>query len=418
MSSLRTAVIVWSTLVAATASAQTPASAACSGREVRFDCSNGACELVVEIVGKPGCRLRIDDDWLKTQNRQRITEETALRLRIVGANLLKYGLKFETKEKVVDSYVDLEKLWRQALSVAPFLRAGVPAPETFVEAIKAWRAELEMHDTAVSKFAAGFRDLVLRCAEREAIRAESEKVRERLADLEVARETAAKLIERSEDFAVYDKTLERHEATVARLRSFAVRGSSAADGVVERVTFGPAGRIVTVTITMTDLATGKDAGVTEVVEFFVHSTLPVTFHAGYSYSSLDSFEFERVAAAAGEDLFAQINEGKNTSGFTAFLSYRLGRAHAAPGRRELMVTLGTDFAEPGKRIFVGATTRVKKVLLTGGIATAAVREAGDNDKITDIIANVGEVLGTRELFTRIQTTRQWRPFVAITFAPF
>jgi hypothetical protein len=205
---------------------------------------------------------------------------------------------------------------------------------------------------------------------------------------------------------------------VNRLKTFETRGKAAADGFVRRVTFGDAGRIVTVTITMSDLAAGVDAGVAEVVEFFVHSTLPVTFHAGYSYSSLDAFEFEPVAAAAGEDLFAQINEGKTTSGFTAFLSYRLGRVESSPVKYEVLLTLGTDFKEPGKRLFVGATTRVKKVLLSGGVATAAVREANEEDRVTDIVNGVGDFLGTRELFTRIHTTRQWRPFVAVSFAPF
>ena len=418
MSVFRVAVIVLVLFAATSVFAQGTAPAACSGREVSFDCSKGACELVIEIVGTPGCRLRIDDAWLKTQNQPRITEETALRVRIVGANLLKYGLKFETKEKVVDSYVELEKLWRQVLTLAPSLRSRAAPPSEFVEAVKVWREELEKHDGEVAEFVAGFKGLTLACGERDAIKAESEKVKDRLAELELSRETAAKLIAKAEDFTVYDKTLEVHEATVGRLRSFAIRGAMAADGVTQRVTFGAAGRIVTFTVTMSDLITAKDPGVTEVVEFFVHSTLPVTFHAGYSYSTLNSFEFESVAAAAGEDLFAQINDETNTSGFTAFLSYRLGRAAATPGRRELFLTLGTDFKDPGKRIFIGATTRIKKVLLSGGIATAAVREANDEDKVTDVITDLGDILGTRELFTTIHTTRQWRPFVAITFAPF
>lgn len=417
MSRLRVSVMLL--LFGATnASAQGTAPGACSGREVSFDCSSGACELVIEIVGKPGCRLRIDDAWLKTQRRPRITEDTALRIRVVGANLLKYGLKFETKEKVVDSYVDLEKLWQQVLTIAPLARsAGLP-PANFVEAVSNWRDALKTHETEVSAFAARFKGLTLACADRDAIRSESENVNQRLADLEGFREVAAKMIDKPEHFAVYDTTFALHQGTIGRLRSFAVKGAAAADGVVQRITFGAAGRIVTVTMTMSDLVTGTDARVTEVVEFFVHSTLPVTFHAGYSYSALDSFEFERIAAAAGEDLFAQINEGKNTSGFTAFLSYRVGAAEAPPGRRETFLTLGTDFADPGKRIFIGATTRIKKVLISAGVATAAVREAKAGDRVTDIIDAAGGVLGTRELFTRIRTTRQWQPFLALTFAPF
>ena len=417
MSAVRVAAVVFALLVPPTAAAQGTDAGPCSGREVSFTCRNGACELVVEIVGKPGCRLRIDDGWLETQRQPRITEDTALRIRVVGANLLKYGLKIETREKVVDSYVDLEKLWREVLTLVPSIDTRAAVRE-FVAAVREWRDELERHDAEVSAFAGGFKGLTVTCGERNAIRAEAEAVKGRLAELEGRRKTAFNLIAEAGDFAVYDRTLELHNATVGRLRSFAVRGAAAADGVTQRITFGAAGRIVTVTMTLADLVSGVDPGVTEVVEFFVHSTLPVTFHAGYSYSALDSFEFERVAAAPGVDLFAQINEGKNTSGFTAFLSYRLGGAQPAPGKRDYFLTLGTDFANPGKRLFIGATTRVKKLMLSAGIATASVRDARPADKVNDIIEGVGEVLGTRELFTRIQTTRQWRPFAAVTFAPF
>jgi hypothetical protein len=399
-------------------SAQTRASVppACNGRDVTFLCANGACELQIEIVGKPGCRLRIDDDWLKAQRQPRITEGTALTLKVVGANLLRYALKFETKEKVVDSYVDLEKLWRQVLTLVP--DSVLRADSGFVRAIKMWRAALVKHDSETTSFVASFQELTLTCGERDAIRVQASSVTNRLAQLEMLRREAVDAIEDSADFAVYDGTLAAHEATVNRLKTFETRGRAAADGFIRRVTFGVAGRIVTVTITMSDLASGSDAGVAEVVEFFVHSLLPVTFHAGYSYSSLDAFEFEQVRAAAGEDLFARINEGKTTSGFTAFLSYRVDGVELPLLRSDLFLSLGTDFTDPGKRLFIGATTRIQKLLLSAGIATASVRDADDNDRITDVVSGIGGVLGTRELFTRIRTTRQWQPFIALTFAPF
>lgn len=73
----------------ASAQGAAPMPAACDGRDVVFTCINGACELQVEVVGKPGCRLRIDDDWLKAQRQPRITEATSLTVRVTGANLLR-----------------------------------------------------------------------------------------------------------------------------------------------------------------------------------------------------------------------------------------------------------------------------------------------------------------------------------------
>jgi hypothetical protein len=414
---VRVAVLILAINVAADAYAQGSSPvAACNGRAVKYKCSSGVCELDLEIVGKPGCRLRIDDAWLRTHQQPRITEATSLKVRVVGANLLRYALKFETKEKVVDSYVDLEQLWRQVLTFIPDSvqrsRADRATP------IGAWRLALAEEDSDVSAFIARFNGLTLTCGERELIALEVAKIPERFRKLERVRKEAFDEAAASGDFTAYDSTMRIHEAVVGRLKSFETRGAVAAGGFFRRVTFGEAGRIVTLTITMTDLAAGTDAGVAEIVEFFVHSTLPVTFHAGYSYSSLDAFEFERVAAATGEDLFAKINEGKGLSGFTAFLSYRIGNPERAPLRSEFFATLGTDLSDPGKHLFVGASARVKKVFVSGGIATAAVRDANDGDKINDVVGAVGNILGTRELFTRIHTTRQWRPFIAVSFAPF
>jgi hypothetical protein len=410
--------VVW--LGAGQVFAQT-GSASCNAREVSLNCSSGACELVVEIVGKPGCRLRMDEAWLEAQDQPRITEDTSLRIRIVGANLLRYGLKFEIKEKVIESYVDLEKLWGEVLRFVPDARVSRAAGDPFIAAIAAWREALAQEESEIAAVVSAHRGLTLTCGEREMIGREADAVPARLKKLETLRQAASDLIRDSADldvFAVYDATLAMHEASAARMKAFENKARASADGFVRRITFGEAGRIVTVAITMVDLASGTESGVTEAVEFFVHSTLPVTFHAGYAYSALDAFEFETVAALAGEDLFAQINEGKNTSGFVAFLSYRLGGAEKKRWGSDWFATIGTDFNEPGKRLFLGASGRLKKVLISGGIATASIREADAEDRVTVLVDAVGGVLGTRELFTRIHTTRQWRPFFSLSFAPF
>lgn len=419
-------VLVWSLLLlrvfSADAFAQT-SEAGCNTREATLRCTGSACELVLELVGTPGCRLRIDDEWLRAQNEPRISENTSLTVRIIGANLLRYALQFETKEKVVDSYVDLAKLWREVLRFLPDAETGASDARTdgFIKAIHTWRKGLVRHEAELSAVVAGYKQVTLTCGDREAIAKHAATVPDRLAKLETLRQIAENAIPETNDlavFAVYDATLALHEATVSRIKAFERKARASAEGFVHRITFGGAGRIVTLTITMADLASGADAGVTESVEFFVHSTMPVAFHAGYAYSSLDNFEFEPIASLAGQDLFARINEAKSTSSFVAFLSYRLGTPEARHSVAEWFATIGTDFNEPGKRIFLGATGRVKKVLLSFGIATAAVREANAGDQVPDIVDAAVDIVGTRELFTRIRTTRQWRPFVAVSFAPF
>lgn len=389
----------------------------CAARMPALTCTANACELRLPIVGVPGCKLRIDDAWLRKEKQGRITEETSLRVRIVGVNFLKYSPKFETKEKVVDSYVALEKLWQQALSlIQPRTGPGPESVTAFITRIKTWRDALQEEDAKLMQFVSGFTGVTLTTMQQDDIAARAQSVDKTVQRLEGLKMDAWQALSASADVAVFDSTVAMHDAVVSRMRAFQGRARLAKEGFPRRITFGDAGRIVTVTMTLNDVVSGTDAGLTEVVEFFVHSTLPVTFHAGYAYSGLDDFEFQPVAAAARGDLFSQIKNAENTSGFTAFLSYRIGRAETAPLRSQFFATLGTDFKDPGKRLFVGGSFRLKKVMISGGVATASVKE-GQNP-IDDAILAAGELLGTRQLFTHIISTRQWRPYAAITFAPF
>ena len=391
----------------------------CTNRPVTLTCAGNACQLVLPIIGAPGCKLRIDDPWLRKVGQGRITEETSLRILVKDVNFLKYGLKFEQKEKVVESYVTLEKLWQQALSLMPEARAASRSLPSFPDAVKKWRVRIESADSRLTSFVSQYTTATLTSQQQDEIWKEAESIDASdgpIATLESLRAEAWKALSASGDFAVFDATATLHDATIGRLRAFQGRARLVKNGFPRRITFGESGTIVTVTMTLSDLVAGTEAGLTETVEFFVHSTLPVTFHAGYSYSGIDDFEFQPVAATVGEDLFSQIKSDENTSSFTAFLSYRLGRTESTPLNSQVFATLGTDFKDPGKRLFFGASLRVKRVFVSGGVATASVKEG--EDRLTDAILAAGEVLGTRELFGQIVTTRQWRPYVSVSFAPF
>ena len=232
------------------------------------------------------------------------------------------------------------------LSFLPEARAASRSLATFPEAVKKWREEIEAADSDLTRFVSQYTTVTLTAPQQTEIWQKAEDIGSpggEIASLESLRANAWKVLNASGDFAVFDATAALHDATVGRLRAFQGRARLVKDGFPRRITFGDAGRIVTVTINLTDLIAGAEAGLTETVEFFVHSTLPVTFHAGYSYSGLDDFEFEPVAATIGEDLFAQIRSNENTSGFTAFLSYRLGgpkplRSTASSSRRSAPIS--------------------------------------------------------------------------------
>jgi hypothetical protein len=394
-----------------------------------FACAAGACRLEVQFPAADKCTVRIDDAFIRTAKATRITEETVLRIRVLHANLLRYKLTFDTKETVIETYVALEKLWKQILGLGTLVGAtpGTLAAtadkdreQAFVDAINEWRTQIDTKNGALSTFLNTLTPLILDAAAEAKIKTERDtNVPANVKALEDARTKARVAMWRSENFAIYDATLASHQATLDRYDSFLVLADQSLNGIDKRITFGQAGRVVAVTVTPTDRSTGKDATQVIGVEFLVHSTLPVTFHAGFSVRAIDEVKFQPVASAlataGGADLFTKVQDTTSNSTFTAFMSYRVCSANGV-NRGCPHLTIGTDFKDVGERLYGGVSWAIGRTFLTVGLVNGETVEG--TGAVTEILEAAGQVTGSRELFTAIGTKRKWGGFVGISFTPF
>lgn len=407
------------------AAAQGTAGSGASTCNPDYACTGSVCTVTLKFIKDEACTVRIDDGFVRKKKAHRITEATDLRINVQHANHLRYALKVDTKEVVVESYVHLERLWSQVLGLgAPTqLRAeGLVTDDEsrFVEAVVKWRADLAAADAGVTAVIDQYPNLVLTGAEAVKIGQRADEALAEIQRLAERQATAARTIHRSENFAVYDGTATVHAAVVARLRSFVTQARLSQHGFVRRIEFGPAGRIVTATVSASERGSSALAKETLSVEFLVHSKLPVTFHAGYSVRKAEEFSFRSVAVDGVGDLFSRINAAKETGGLTAYMSLRTpwcGREHAAYKYSACpQLTLGTDFADVGKRLHVGVSFQFKRAFLTLGVVNLELTEG--RDRVSDVLGAVGAVTRSEDLFASLSQARKWRFAGGLSFAPF
>lgn len=426
--------------------AQSAATNPCTAAPPAYECTDDACLMTVRFVEAATCRHRIDDRFIAATNwppgtgrtaraprntARRITEKTSLRVRVTHANHLKFAVKLDTVETVLDSYVYLERLWKQVvgLSAAETAPAIAEAParasdqeQRFIDAVKAWRGALRDADARVTQRLAPYRTFVLTPDDLIRLPKDITATSTDLALIAGRRERVTTEIWRSENYAVFDGTNAVHRDVEGRLDSFVTLAGYSINGVSRPVKFGAAGRIVTTTVSGTDRGSGTVATETIVIEFLVHSTLPVTFHAGAVYRHREEPRFEPAATAAAAsgsvDLFKKLNSSKPPADLTAFMSYdfspreRVGRFwRAIPS-----LTLGTGLTNVGERLYVGASWRFGRVILTGGAVSLDVSDGEPAPK--DLLGAVGQLTGAQDLFSQVATRRRFRPFVGVSFAPF
>lgn len=131
-------------------------------------------------------------------------------------------------------------------------------------------------------------------------------------------------------------------------------------------------------------------------------------HAGVTYARVADAEFERVGALSGQDLFSPIEERGSRADFAVFVSQRL--AGTVDGVRAY-ATIGTGLRRPGETLLLGGSAGISRTLVTAGLATATVDEGVQ--PVPDQIFRVG---ADRTLFARLQRTRDWGFFIAVSFA--
>jgi hypothetical protein len=405
--------------------------AACAEPVTVFTCAEAACVLTAPwtVLGKG---VRLDPGYLTNigggTTPVRLTASTALSVRVMSFNHLHYTLHLSVEETVVESYVQLEALWKQVFGLRGLVGGtrALSRDGSVMGRIVQWRRDLQAADGDVERFLLGAdyswpKKLAFSCADLAELAEYDVTVAhwlKRLAQdqtdaLDAVVEAANGGTLAPDELRLYEESRELHAAVGARLRAFAEGSRLAREGQVIALPRKKAGRFVTATFTPRARNGGAEAR-SGSVEYFVHSTLPLSFHTGLSYGGLDDVEFDTVRSTAGADLYAQVKKQDSTSTLVTFLSYRL--LAARPRAVGFYLTLGTDLAKPGDRLYAGGTVSFGRVFVTGGGMSGTVDEA--RGRLDELLESAAGRLESRELYHTVVRRRDWAGFVSVSFDPF
>lgn len=345
-----------------------------------------------------------------------VTSDTTLVIDIRRFNFLQWGLELQIAETEIASYLFLEKLWKQALSFGNLGIAGLPAADPYYTALRAWKKAINDANKTLDDELKKYPNPGLTEPQVAAICARVDPTITDITALRNAQNAVWNLVaepDAGQKFTIFETVEKTHDATVSRLQAFIDTARVIRDGMKKTIPQKKSGRIITATIKSRSIS-GAQEGKPVVVEYFVHSNLGLTYHVGLAYSQLGDVEFKQVRTLSGSDLFAKVKDDKDTTELAAYLSMPLTRSGFV-----VYGTLGTDFRDPGKRIYAGVSVPlpIRKAMITAGIASGTVDE-GDNAIVDKVVDQAGNVLGTRELFDTFQSRRQWKFQFGISFRPF
>jgi hypothetical protein len=352
----------------------------------------------------------------------RVDADTSVVLHVKHFNFIAFGLEYAVQETVIEAYQALEKLWAQLLGL-PFPKltraelddaraAKLAAPsDDFATHLRKWSAKLiktaEDLEMSIARYRA--RGPAIPDTTLTEIELDQTGFRQARKELEDARSsTLAKLDSATlEEQEQYKSIRATHVTLVEALDAFDAAATLTRVGQRRPLGAKKGGTHVLATLTPTGAS-----GMRKEIEYFVHSSFPVLFHAGYAFSGLDSSAFAKVRTIAGNDLFSQIEAEDVSAGLTAFLSYEL--KSWGEGRNGVSLGLGTGIKDPGDTLFAVGSFRFKRrIFVSGGVGSNVVEEGSD-----PVASEVAEKLGLRELFAAVTTRRQWRGFFAVSFSPF
>lgn len=377
-----------------------------------------------------GGTVVIEIDWLKlrtcSDRKQeidprpavRISEDSPVAIKVINFNFVSYAPTFKVEETVVETYVALEKLWGQLLGLPLFpggtVRGPVPAPcASFRADLAKWANLIRTTNIALEAARGRHVQFVALDAEqrqavtdsRNSLNTEKENINTALKQL-----TDGDLPCNETDATNFGTVYSRQQLLFDKIAAYDSAARRVEDGHVYPLGKKKAGTIVVVSITPKDAQQEPRTPVVD-VEYFVHSKLPVTFHLGYSASRIRDIDFESVRSSGQSDLFTVVKDNESTSSMVAFLS--LGRAFQAENAGAY-ASIGTDFSEPGKRVYVGGSLQLmKRLFLTIGGVSHTVKEAAN-----PVLEEFGGALGARELFGQITTRRDWARFWSLSFRAF
>ena len=361
----------------------------------------------------------LDGPQTKELKGVRIDERDNVAIALQHFNFVNFGAEYTIEKTVIEAYVTLNTLWSQALGLGRTFRAAsptapCPADATFEQCVVDWMWALVLtnrsldHATGLNKNRVALDDAMIAN-----LTVEADGIRNLRAQLlQLQAETLTRRPGSMQEIEWYKQVQASHDKLVSQIDAFAVLAELTRKGQIKNLDKQDAGTLVTVRITAKN-AVGNPASKVE-IQYFVHSRYPVTFHAGYLYSSFKEVKFDQVRTIAGADLFAQVQQPSSVSTYGAFLSYQIVGRNTGRYSTGVLATLGTDFKDPGKRLFVGGSVRfLSRVFVGGGVVSANSTEG-----VNPVVEQIGNQLGARELFSTLTTRRAWKPFFHVSFGVF
>ena len=388
---------------------------------------------------EPGTSVKVTIDYHLAKNcpakriAERVDDSMAVLVTLKRFNFVNYAIKYTVDDTVIELYVTLEKLWSQIFGLGKLFESltdstrsvraaapvcdATPAAGDFIPCVTEWMWALVNEDLAVEfdvGVNAGKPDLTDDAIKGVVGAIESHaKARTSIGDkrLRALRSTPAS----PQEVQWFQEVQSQHDKVMGRSTAYSSLASLTVSGQLKVLPKNKPGHIITLTLAPRRAeSTEADAGAPVVVEYVVQSKFPLVFHVGYGFSRLKDVEFEKVRSLSNQDLFSVVKNNKNTAGMVAYLSYGLWEWKAAGVEQGFLLTLATDFTDPGDRLLVGGSVRIwKKLLVTAGAMSGSVKEG-----VNPIVEAIGGQVGARELFGSVSTRRDWQPHVGLSFSVF
>jgi hypothetical protein len=387
---------------------------------------------------EPGISVRVTIDYHLAKNcpakrlTERVDDSMAVLVTLKRFNFVNYAVKYTVQDTVIESYVTLEKLWAQIFGLGALVRGATEAASAkviasacktapqagdFIPCVTDWMWALINEDLAVETAVAANAGKI--SLDDEAIKTVKETIEIRTTSREEITKKRLRALGSTpttpQEVQWFQEVQAHHEKVMNGSMAYSSLASLTVNGQLKVLPKNKPGHIITLTLAPRRAEnTDADAAAPLVVEYVVQSKFPLVFHVGYGYSRLKDVEFEKVRSLNDQDLFAVVKSNSNTAGMVAYLSYGLVEWKVRGTEQGLLLSLATDFKDPGDRLLVGGSVRIwKKLFFTAGAMSGSVKEG-----VNPIVETIGDQLGARELFGAVSTRRDWQPHFGISFSVF
>jgi hypothetical protein len=362
----------------------------------------------------------------------RFTNRDRVEVEIRHFNFLRYTLSFDVKEEKSESYQYLTKLWSSLLSpdMLSFLGLGGEArgDASLITAMRDVYRRAQALDRKITKVASQYRrtgltdseattlrddvlapatgakcdpstndlpelpafpeprpgstlddPLIVQCPVEELVRGLNLSYA-RLSRLIVTNDAAFNQSITGAQKTLFTTVTDAYTAVRKRADAFVNLAQKTVGVEVKQAGKHDAGTRVTLAISALD--EGGNRSPMADVNFFVETAMPLVVHIGVALSGLRDVTFDTIkrGSTAGEDdLFLQKSASDSSKNFTTFLSWVVTPLTPKAGPNNswgaLLLSLGTDVAAPGKKIFAGPTVLLfNRMALTVGAVFAKEAE--------------------------------------------